>query len=857
MKKPDFTFRQSLLSFYLFISIFFVNCSSSDEPSAVLDYRIEKFDLENNAMDVVFTVTNNTSIDFIENKWSLHWNQILGEPLQESLPDGIDFERVNGNSYLILRFGDSWQLRAGESISFNAVTTGLMNRLPLGPRGAFVVTPSQTIDLQTNIDWQKAEGLDGLNLPTAKDRYQNLANIKNIPTDSISWVVPSPKFSSTPQSERKRITNWNVYINGKTESDEFDSLLKAPFEKIVSTLFPAVEIDWVESEEGANVILNHTEDIAPEEYHLEIKEDRVVVGTGSYGGLFYALQSLLQIDQIAVLENRGWPIIQISDSPRFKYRGFMLDISRNFYGLDKLKQIIDLMAMFKLNHFDIKLSDDEGWRLEIPGLPELTEIGAKRGFTTDESDQLIPMYGSGANGGETGNGFLSQDDFIFLFQYAKAKNITIIPQLSFPSHARASIVSMDVRRNRLIALGNDEGAEMYALSDPNDNSIYQSAQLYNDNTINICMESSYRFFDKVVAEVAATYQKADVRLKQFSIGADELPYGVWEGSPTCINSATATANDVDLENLYNDALLRLKSSIEKHGAVMSGWEDFLLVHSKNSQSETKLKDERFDYNVIPYSWNNTWGGGREDMVYKLANAGFKTVMSNSSAFYFDMANDNDMDAFGLNWSGYVDYFDTWAIDPKDIFANRALNRKHNITSDYILKTTKLKPNKQDNLIGIQSQLWTETITSETILDQMLLPNLIVFAERAWAKKPYWISDQSSAQEHKMTKDWNQFLNVMGKRTLPVINNLLPDFYHDLPKPGGIIKNDSLFVRSPFPGVRVHYTLDGSTPSPSSKAYHHPISVNPDNVVVLRSFDNQLKGGKSITVLREKIESSQQ
>ena len=849
-------FEQNFFLYILLISIFLHSCSPKDKSIGVLDYTIEKIDLENNTMDVLFTITNSTSIDFKANEWALHWNQILGEPLAESLPKGIDFEHVNGNSYFVLNFGDTWPLHDGESISFRTVTKGVMNRLPLGPRGAFIVTSNQSIDINTNIHWQEAEGIENLNLPTAKTRYQNLENVNSLPKDSLAWIVPSPTYSTKPTTERLRLANWYVYINGKTESDEYDSLLKAPFEKIVSSLFPAVEIDWVESDEGANVILNHTKDILPEEYHLEIKEDRVVVGTGSYGGLFYALQSLLQIDQIAALENRGWPIIQISDSPRFKYRGFMLDISRNFFALDKLKQIIDLMAMFKLNHFDIKLSDDEGWRLEIPGLPELTEIGAKREYTIDESDRLIPMYGSGATGGETGNGFLSKKDFISLLEYAKSKNVTIIPQLSFPSHARASIISMDARRNKLLAMGDVVGAEKYALSDPNDKSEYQSAQLYNDNAINICMESSFAFFDKVVEEVAEMYRIADVSFKQFGIGADELPYGVWEGSPICLNSVNGNSAGPDFEKVYNSALLRLKESIEKHGAIMSGWEDFLLVHSKNSQSETKLKEERFNYEVIPYSWNNTWRGGREDMVYKLANAGFKTVMSNSSAFYFDMANDNDMDAFGLNWSGYVDYFDTWAIDPQDIFANKALNRKHNISSGYILKTTKLNPNKLDNLIGIQSQLWTETVTSETILDQMLLPNLIVFAERAWTKKPYWISDQTNAQEYKMTKDWNQFLNVLGKRSLPVINKLFPDFYHDLPKPGGIIKNDSLFVRSPFPGIRVHYTLDGSTPSSSSKTYHLPISVNADDIVVLRSFDNQLRGRKPITVLRDEIESSQ-
>ena len=283
---------------------------------------------------------------------------------------------------------------------------------------------------------------------------------------------------------------------------------------------------------------------------------------------------------------------------------------------------------------------------------------------------------------------------------------------------------------------------------------------------------------------------------------------------------------------------------------MSGWEDFLLIHSKNSHGETKLKQERFNYEVIPYAWNNTWGGGREDMIYKLANAGFKTVMSNSSAFYFDMANDNDMDAFGLSWSGYVDYFDTWAIDPQDIFANSVLNQKHNIQSDYISKTTKLKPNKRDNLIGIQSQLWTETVTNDRILEQMLVPNLIVFAERAWAKQPDWISNNAPTQKQKMLKEWNHFLNVLGKRTLPVLHHRFPEIVYDLPKPGGVIENDTLYVRSQFPGLQVRYSLDGSVPNQTSKLYQYPILIDSDDVVILRSFDTQLNGGKSILVSRK-------
>ena len=298
-------FQQNFFPYFLLISIFFLCCSSKDKSVPILDYTIQKIDLKNNSMDVVFSITNSTSIDFKEKEWSLHWNQILGEPLEDSLPKGIDFERINGNSYFIIEFGDSWSLEAGESISFKVVTKGIMSRLPLGPRGAFVVTPNQSIDVHTNIHWQEAEGLEELNLPTAKSRYQNLEHIKILPTDSTPWVIPSPTYSTKPTTERLRLTNWNVFINGKNTTDEFDILLKAPFEEMISSLFQDVDLQWANSTAEANFILNFNSDLAQEEYYLEIKQEQVLITTNSYGGLLYALQSLFQIDQVAVLENRA------------------------------------------------------------------------------------------------------------------------------------------------------------------------------------------------------------------------------------------------------------------------------------------------------------------------------------------------------------------------------------------------------------------------------------------------------------------------------------------------------------------------------------------------------------------------
>lgn len=808
------------------------------ESVIYLTYTINKFDVEKGQMHVRINIDNQTTTDFEPSKWSLHWNQIIGKVRPESLPTGIGFKWINGNSYFKLNFGEGWALKAGEQLHFDLIKDGIMSRLALGPFGAFLVQNKSLHNVKTTVKWQHAEGLEDLNLPTSKTRYDKLADISMLSKEKLPQIIPTPRQINVSTDDRPADTHWQIYIS------PFFLAYQQDLEQLLAQT--AKSIQWVGTIAEANLIIDQATGLGDEAYLLRIDKQKIRISANAYGGMVYAIQSLVQIDVAAQIGSNRLPLVDIEDAPRFAYRGFLLDISRNFYGLDKIKQVVDLMSIYKLNHLDLKLTDDEGWRLEIPGLPELTEVGAKRGYTLDEQDRLIPMYGSGADGGETGNGFLSRNEFIELLRYARVRNVSVIPQISFPSHARAAVVSMEARRQRFLAEGDEAAAEEFTLVDPEDKSVYRSAQLYNDNVINICRESAYSFFEKVVDEVVSMYADANLKLKQFSIGADELPYGVWQASPLC---ADKISNKLTISDLYEKNVSRLKDVLNKYGVVLSGWEDFLLEHSELSQSETLIKEERYNYEVIPYVWNNIWGGGREDMNYKFANLGFKTVMSNSSAFYFDMADDRDMESHGLNWSGYVDYFDTWAIDPDDIFANATLNEKHQLSQKYIENKVNLDTNKRSNLIGIQSQLFGETVRAEYILNEMLLPNLLVFAERAWASRPNWINLPAEQQKAPMLEQWNVFANTLGQHAIPFLNHQYKDLNIHLPKPGGVIENDTLFVRTQFPGIKICYSIDGSLPTANNKFYKNPVAVAADAKIMLRAFDINNNGGKAIEVLR--------
>ena len=825
----------------VFISAFLIQCKPKEKKTSKIQFHINNFDFNNDQMEVTFELVNNSNQIWEEGKWELNWNQFSGDIDKKSLPNGIKLIPTKNIQYYRLSFGDSFSISPGDKFSFSAIQKGIMKRLVMGPVGFFVHDQKngKFHDLESKIIWQNAKGLESLNIPSAADRFLKYEGIKTLPKEELHWVIPTPS---------KIILQDQKFGFPKSLNIDFGNF-KNDHEFLKNYLQKGLSIDIKYTDEPSQIIVNRDSKLDEETYHLKIDKDIIRISVSNYKGLLYSFSSLRQILYNAQIEKKDIPLLYIEDAPRFKHRGFMLDLSRNFYPKNKILQILELMTHYKLNILDLRLSDDEGWRIEIPGLEELTDIGGKRGFTLNERDRLIPMYGSGSGENNSpGNGYLSRDDFIEIIKEATKRNIEVIPQISFPSHARAAIIAMEARYYKFLEKGDLVSANQYRLHDPDDKSEYTSAQLFKDNVICICRPSAFKFFEKVFIEIKAMYDSASVPMRIFNIGADEVPHGSWRKSPLCNTLISQSPGLSTFQSLYDASVKKLNRIISDSGAKMSGWEDVLLVLSEKSQSEIRINKNLIDLNFIPLVWNNTWGDGREDMIYKLSNQGFKSVMSNSSAFYFDMTDDKDIESGGLNWSGYVDYQDTWGTEPLNVFANKVKLKELNADENKLVKYKKLKKNSVSNFLGIQSQLWTETATDSYQFDRMLMPNLIVFSERAWSSKETWL-DEITAKKQKplLLKSWNRFVNTIGQRHLRYISDNYKEINFDLPKPGAIIDNFTLEARQQFPGLEIRYTLNGKKPSVTDHLYTSPVKIKSNDQVILRVFDSNGRGGNSIKI----------
>ncbi|HRI22850.1 MAG TPA: family 20 glycosylhydrolase, partial [Panacibacter sp.] len=421
---------------------------------------------------------------------------------------------------------------------------------------------------------------------------------------------------------------------------------------------------------------------------------------------------------------------EVEDAPRFGYRAIMLDVARNFQPKQEILKLLDAMALYKLNVFHLHFTDDEGWRIEIPSLPELTAVGAVRGHTLDNRQFLQPSHGSGPGvSNAQGSGYYSKADFIEILKYANERHITVIPEVETPGHARAAIKSMDARYENFIKAGNKAEAERFLLHDLNDQSQYASVQSWNDNVIDVALPSAYRFIETVVSDLQKMYREAGVPLTTIHMGGDEVPAGVWEKSPAFFSLQKTNTAIKNTDDLWYYFYGRVNKILKDHGLFLSGWEETAMRKTKLDGKKYYVPNPDFvNENFQADVWNNTIGGGSEDLAYKLANAGYKVVLSCVSNNYFDMAYYKNFEEPGYYWGGFTDIDKPFDFIPYDYFKNVKAGKDGNpVDQSVFIGKQRLTDFGKSNIVGIKGLLWEETVKSTSRMEYMIFPKILALA----------------------------------------------------------------------------------------------------------------------------------
>ena len=542
---------------------------------------------------------------------------------------------------------------------------------------------------------------------------------------------------------------------------------------------------------------------AAESYQLQITPELIEITGADNAGVFYGIQSLLAllpVEQHATADVR-LPQLQINDQPRYRWRGMHYDMARNFHGLDVTLRLIEQMGRYKLNKLYLHLTEDEGWRLEIPGLPELTTIGANRCFDLSEQQCLLTQLGTDPHSTGSGNGFFSRDEFIKLLQHAKAHHIEVIPEIDMPGHARAAIKAMQARQQRLLQAGLVEQANHYLLSDPDDSSQYLTVQNYNDNSINVCLDSSYAFVDKVFYELQQMYLQAGTPLQIVHMGGDEVGVGSWQGSPACqllINKPlNGIAGVADLKPYFINRVAKLAA---QRGLALAAWEDGLMASKQQPYNRSQFSNDR----VIVNAWDNIWEWGYGDRAYRFANAGYDVVQSAGTNLYFDHPQEAHPEERGYYWAArYTDTEKVFFYRPDHLYHNAEFTRDGTAITDLeaLLGRPLPKLEKPEHMLGIQGQLWSETIRTAAQLEQMLYPRVMALAERAWHKAG-WEPDKTTPMARD---DWQQFSQRLVRYELPRLQQ--SNSGHYLPPPGALRAKDKVEANAAWPGLIIEYSVD--------------------------------------------------
>ncbi len=542
---------------------------------------ISNFIEPDGSFEAKFTLKNGSDFTLDDKNWAMFFNMSPRPIHSNKTPQPAVIEHLNGDWYKMVAAKD-FKLSPGDSVTIVYTGTEGIIKETDAPMGLYFVFYDadgkekeivQVADFTVEPFTTKDQILRGKNdlkqVPTAETRYKENLALTKLGADQLLKIIPTPVKMSSGQGAFALTNKAGIFYEAGLEneakylSDKLKTLTGADFS--INKGLPSGTTD-------PSIILKtgklNVNGISKEAYKLGIGQSGINITGSDAAGVFYGVQSLLQL---APLENYQKPAnsitlgyVQVEDAPRFQFRSLHLDVARNFQTKESLKRILDLLATYKVNNFLFYTTEDEGWRVEIDDLPELTKVGGQRQHTSGkDAAAMHPSYGSGPvayDKGKHGSGFYTKADFIEILKYANERHIKVIPELNFPGHALAAIKSMEARYERLMKEGKEKEANEYRLIDPDDKSVYLSAQAYKNNVVSVARESTYHFFEKVVDEMAKMYKEAGLTMDTFHTGGDEVAEGVWTKSPMAAKlmkehpeiKETRYLQTYFLENYYQD-----------------------------------------------------------------------------------------------------------------------------------------------------------------------------------------------------------------------------------------------------------------------------------------------------------------
>jgi hexosaminidase len=520
-----------------------------------------------------------------------------------------------------------------------------------------------------------------------------------------------------------------------------------------------------------------------EGYKLEVTP-RFIKLTGKGAGLFYGIQTLIQLFPDTPRGTTVLPCLTIEDHPRYGYRGLMLDVSRHFFTVQQIKDLLNLMAAYKLNRFHWHLTDDQGWRLEIKSFPKLTTTGSWRVKRVGDFGGNMPPPQPGEPA--TDGGFYTQAQVKDIIQYAAARHIQVMPEIDVPGHSMAIVAAYSE-----LSVTKDPGTRVnpgssFAKWFPDGH-----FEMYEDNTLNPTDEHVFQFLDKVFTEVAALFP-----YEYIHVGGDECFKGYWE-KDSSVKAFMQKNSIATVHALQGYFMKRLNQIIRSKHKKLIGWDEIL----DGGLNESVAVMNRFG----------------EKRAAEQIQKHLPVIMApGGHGLYFDYAQSaSDMEP--VNHGGNSPWWKAYNFDP-----------------DY---PATLAASDRNYIMGVQGCIWTEHIPSVSKLQYMLLPRLLALAETGWA-----------IQENKLEDRFVQHILPFHLKRFDAagMNYRVPTVFKTIDST--VAGSSFLLnVRPPFQGARIFYTVNNRQPGEADHEYTSPVNIPvlPGKKIILKTIVLTPAGRRSV------------